>query len=227
LPLFPLVLVVILAGLLLGGALAHFFGGPKARVVEPTVAALPTTVTTSAPIATTPTPIVTTPAPTMTAATATPRPTVTPSVLATPLRAAVVEPTHTPRAKPLASPSKVHATATPIPAPALTPTPKTVAALPPVTSGDRAAAVVRSYLEALARGDRATAATYLAHGLPTETFMNSGSRIESIRSSSNGAQQYQVTADVQTSSGEYYVTFTVEGSPGGLQITDHYSIKPQ
>lgn len=57
--------------------------------------------------------------------------------------------------------------------------------------------------------------------------MNSGAQIESIRSASVGPQQYQVTADVQTTSGEYYVTFTVESGPSGLQITDHYSIKPQ
>ncbi len=90
-----------------------------------------------------------------------------------------------------------------------------------------AAALVRSYLEALARGDRAAAATYLAQGTPTETFMNPQARIESIRSASTGPQQYQVTADVQTAGGEYYVTFKVGQGPDGLQITDHYSIKPQ
>ena len=63
--------------------------------------------------------------------------------------------------------------------------------------------------------------------LPTETFMNSNSHIESIRSANVGAQQFQVTADVQTTSGEYYVTFTVEQGPTGLLITDHYAIKPQ
>lgn len=85
---------------------------------------------------------------------------------------------------------------------------------------------MRSYLGALARGDRETATSYLAHGTPTETFMNSGARIASIRTAAGGAQQYTVTADVQTSSGEYYTTFTVEQGPIGLQITDHYTIKP-
>jgi hypothetical protein len=95
-------------------------------------------------------------------------------------------------------------------------------------SGDtQAAAVVRSYLNALARGDRATATSYLAHGTPTETFMSSGAHIASIRSATAGAQQYTVTADVQTSTGEYYTTFTVIQGPIGLQITDHYTIKPQ
>ncbi len=79
----------------------------------------------------------------------------------------------------------------------------------------------------MSRGDKATAGSYLAHGAPSETFMSSGSHIESIRSASEGAGQYKVTADVQTSAGEYYVTFTVAPGPAGLQITDHYAIKPQ
>jgi len=78
----------------------------------------------------------------------------------------------------------------------------------------------------LARGDRATATTYLAHGLPSENFVDSSSRILSIRPSAAG-NQYKVTADVQTSTGEYYITFTLQQGSGGLQITDHYSIKPQ
>lgn len=57
--------------------------------------------------------------------------------------------------------------------------------------------------------------------------MNSDSHIASIRSAEIGAQHYRVTADVETTSGEYYVTFTLEQGPLGLQITDHYAIKPQ
>jgi hypothetical protein len=109
-------------------------------------------------------------------------------------------------------------------------TPRTSAPAPPAPTTapqSTATSVVRSYLEALEHGDRTTAASYLAHGTPSETFMDSASRIESIRSSSTGPQRYQVTADVQTSSGEYYITFTVEQGPSGLAITDHYSIKPQ
>jgi hypothetical protein len=108
-------------------------------------------------------------------------------------------------------------------APAASPSPAAVA----LTGGDQAAGVVRSYLGALARGDRAAASAYLAHGSPSENFMDSSAHIESIRSASNGSQSYTVTADVQTTSGEYYITFTVQPGPGGLQITDHYSIKPQ
>jgi hypothetical protein len=97
--------------------------------------------------------------------------------------------------------------------------------VPPGT--DQASAIVRSYLGAIARGDRSTATSYLSHGLPSEGFMDSSSRILSVRSQSTGSQQYKVTADVATSTGEYYITFTVEPGPGGLQITDHYSIKTQ
>jgi hypothetical protein len=112
--------------------------------------------------------------------------------------------------------------ATPMPATAAT----TVANYSAANGAD-AAAIVRSYLGAIARGDRATATSYLAHGLPSETFVDASSRIESVRSSRLSKQQYKVTADVQTSTGEYFITFTVEPGPGGLQITDHYSIKTQ
>jgi hypothetical protein len=91
---------------------------------------------------------------------------------------------------------------------------------------DQAATIVRSYLGALARGDRATATSYLAHGLPSEGFMDANSRIVSVRSESS-ASPYKVSADVQTSTGEYYITFTLQQGTGGLQITDHYAIKPQ
>lgn len=85
---------------------------------------------------------------------------------------------------------------------------------------------MRSYLGAMARGDRATATSYLASGLPNEAFMDSSARIVSLRPRALGSQ-YRVTADVQTSTGEYYITFTLEPGPGGLQIIDHYAIKTQ
>jgi hypothetical protein len=125
-------------------------------------------------------------------------------------------PSHTPAVK---RPAAV-VTATPARAAAATPAPNYVAAGP-----DQAAGIVRSYLGALARGDRATATSYLARGLPGEAFMDSSARVVSVRPSTAGSQ-YKVTADVQTSSGEYYITFVLEPGAGGLQIIDHYSIKP-
>jgi hypothetical protein len=101
------------------------------------------------------------------------------------------------------------------------------AALVAGSGDDRAATVVRSYLQALSRGDRPGAAAYLAHGAPSETFMSSGSHIASVRSASVGSGTYKVTADVETASGEYYITFTLEPGPAGLEITDHYAIKTQ
>jgi hypothetical protein len=132
-------------------------------------------------------------------------PTVTPSAVAS------SPPKPAPTAKPAARKPTVPPTSTPAAA----------------TADDNASSLVRSYLAALARGDRTTAASYLSHGAPNETFMNGNARIESIRSANVGPQRYQVTADIQTSGGEYYVTFTVEQGPSGLQIVDHYSIKPQ
>ena len=247
LPLFPLVIVVILAGLLLGGGLAHFFGGDKTPKMAPTsVAALPSPIETSPPpltAARTAMPL-TTPAPTVSPrATKSPRPTMAPS--------ATVAPSLTPSARPSAKsqkPARVVAAATATPSPVQTATPAGVAAQPPVhvatqppahklatpastpvagAVDDNASSVVRSYLAALARGDRTTAATYLSHGLPSETFMNGDAHIESIRATSVGPERYHVTADVLTSGGEYYATFTVEQGPSGLQIADHYWIKPQ
>jgi hypothetical protein len=96
-----------------------------------------------------------------------------------------------------------------------------------VAVSDPAASLVRSYLEALARGDRATASTYLANGTVSETFLNGETQIESVRSTPQSNSNYLVTADVKSGGVEYYATFTVAPGPGGLQITDHYYIKPQ
>jgi len=105
--------------------------------------------------------------------------------------------------------------------------PPTTATPAGVSANDNASSLVRSYLGALARGDRTTAASYLSDGLPSETFINGNARIESIRASSEGPQRYHVTADVVTSGGEYYGTFTVQQGPAGLQIAAHYWIRPQ
>jgi hypothetical protein len=151
----------------------------------------------------------------------------------TPARVAAAAPVRivaTPRPKPYSSKppiaKMVAKMATALPSAAASATP-TVVSNAIVAGDDRATSVVRAYLDALAHGDRTAAASYLATGTPSETFMNTDSRIESIRSSNVGPQEYRVTADVQTGSGEYYITFTVEQNPSGFEITDHYSIKPQ
>jgi len=252
LPLFPLILVVIFAGLLLGGVLAHFLGGRSGASQKPA----PAVAYTNAPLPpptpqrkpSTPQPRASAAATTKPTPHASPAPTTRPS----PKPARSAEPSPTPSAKtaaaktaapkssvsaasravvyitpaPMArkSPAAAPATARPTAAPAAAATvaPNYVSA----SAGD-AVGIVRSYLGAIARGDRATATSYLAHGLPSEGFMDPTSRILSIRPEKSGNQQYKVTADVQTSTGEYYITFRLEPGPGGLQITDHFAIKTQ
>lgn len=244
LPLFPLILVVIFAGLLLGGVLAKFFGAtPSPKSTPPPVTFTISPDSSMAPLAMatrkSPAPI---PTPTLSAAAKPParlteKPSPVPSVspLATPTEAPA--PKETP--KPVATAHVVYVTpaphrgteapnnvftpsaGAPQEASAATTAPNYVAAGP-----DQAAAIVRSYLGALARGDRATATSYLAHGLPNEGFMDANSRILSIHPESS-ASPYKVSADVQTSTGEYYITFTLQQGTGGLQIVDHYAIKPQ
>ena len=228
LPLFPFVLIVILAGLLLGGVLAHFFGGAKESQAGPAT-------TQPAPVVPLVTPVPTLAAPSPSPlrthapkASATPSP--APSVKATPSASPSPSPSPRASAKPTVTPLKptaapVKPTAAPVkPAPAhesaANPTPAG-------SSGGAAATVVRSYLAALARGDRAGAAAYLASGSPNETFMDAAARVESVSSSSLGGGRYQVSADVQTATGEYYELFVLQPGPGGLQITSHYPVRAQ
>lgn len=86
---------------------------------------------------------------------------------------------------------------------------------------------MRSYLAAMTQGDKEAASAYLATGSPTESFVNSSTAIESVRSEALSGSRYRVTADMRSDGAEYYETFTVEPGPGGLQITEHYWIKPQ
>ncbi len=96
------------------------------------------------------------------------------------------------------------------------------------TDAGRAQAVVRSYLSALSRGDTGTARTFLANGsMPTEaSFMDASAHIDSLRETKNSDGSYAVAADVMTSKGEYYITFTVQVGPDSGTITDHTAIKP-
>lgn len=82
---------------------------------------------------------------------------------------------------------------------------------------------MRSYVAALARGDSATAAGYLAGGLPSESFINpnvsvSVNQLQTVR---NGDGSFTVTAQIATSKGNYLETFTLRPGPYGMQITDH------
>ncbi len=243
LPIFPLVIAVILLGLLLGGVLAHFFGGgPAVRVPTPlpSITALPTPIATETPVAATPSP---TPRPTPKR---TPRPTSTPSAL--------------PTATPSSAPASAVIIITPAPAslrPAATPkpaTPKPAVTLPPAvakttaprptraprptasptplnpqnaTGSSGASAVVRAYLSAMMHGNRALATSYLESGVPTETFLQPGTIVNDVSATPNADGTYRVTADVvDPNNQEYFITFVVAPGAYGMRITSHYSIKP-
>lgn len=84
---------------------------------------------------------------------------------------------------------------------------------------------MRAYINDLVRGDRNGASGYLATGSPTETFIDSNSKVQSVHADATGRGTYKVGADIETSTGEYYITFTVAPGPAGLQIQDHFAIK--
>ncbi|MHB1552235.1 MAG: hypothetical protein ACYCX6_13725 [Vulcanimicrobiaceae bacterium] len=237
-PLIPAVIIVVLVGLFFGGALAHFLGRASTRgsalpTVEPTSAATaagpssplpaprpaprPTATATSHP---TPRP---TPHPTA-SSTSSPRPSASPSPLPSPL----------PSARPSPVPTRKHvnarATKPPSPAPVpkrtIAPEPRTVprsaSTTAPASLGP-AERLVERYIDALKRGDTGAAAAMLASGSPTESaFIGSSTRIQSLSQRRNADGSYKVDADLATSKGEYFITFTVSG---GI-ITAKTAIKP-
>lgn len=237
-PLIPAVIIVVLVGLFFGGALAHFLGRASTRgsalpTVEPTSAATaagppsplpaprpaprPTATATSHP---TPHP---TPHPTA-SSTSSPRPSASPSPLPSPL----------PSARPSPIPTRKHvnarATKPPSPAPVpkrtIAPEPRTVprsaSTTAPASLGP-AERLVERYIDALKRGDTGAAAAMLASGSPTESaFIGSSTRIQSLSQRRNADGSYKVDADLATSKGEYFITFTVSG---GI-ITAKTAIKP-
>ncbi len=236
-PIFPLMLLVVFIGLLLGGGLAKLFGGPRASATPaPTFTALPSQAPTPtfAPRATphrsaSPSPSkspLPSPSPTPSASNAaksSPTPT-----RATPTAPAVIYITPQPKA------SVVKTLAPKTPAPR-TPAPiATVTASPaPTATGDagsnRAASIVRAYLAAVLRGDEATATGYLSRGLPNESFYTGASKITDVETRRNTDGSYTVAVDMTSPTGEYYETFKLVEGPGGLglQIADHYAIKVQ
>jgi hypothetical protein len=94
-----------------------------------------------------------------------------------------------------------------------------------MSGADTATNIVRAYIRDISRGDRSGAAAYLATGTPNESFLDSTARITSVRTDNAGNGTYKSGAEVQTSTGNYYITFTIAPGPAGLQITDHFAIK--
>jgi hypothetical protein len=228
-PIFPLIILVVFAGLLLGGLLAKVFGGGFGGGGSPT----PPTAT-FAPRATphreaSPTPSSSTP----------PSASPSSSALASAQPSASASPSASPSATPTPRPSVIYITPAPkpsVPAGATTagPTPTqeptqepTQVLITGAATPDHAAAIVRAYLGAVSRGDESTAAGYLAHGLPNESFLTSAAKITDVETSRAGANGFTVTASITTPSGGYYETFTLQTGPYGMQITDHTISKAQ
>ena len=84
-------------------------------------------------------------------------------------------------------------------------------------------------MAAVLRGDEATATSYLAHGLPNESFYTGSAKITDMETTHNADGTTTVAVDITSPTGEYYETFKLAEGPGGLglQITDHYAIKVQ
>jgi hypothetical protein len=87
-------------------------------------------------------------------------------------------------------------------------------------TADHAAAIVRSYLTALANGESSFATGYLRSGLPSEDFMKGG-RVTNVQATPNGDGSFFVTAEMTAAGGVYTENFRVVNGPQGLQITDH------
>ncbi|HEY9180025.1 MAG TPA: hypothetical protein VIO32_04860 [Candidatus Baltobacteraceae bacterium] len=220
-------IVVIAGGWFLGQALAHVFNGSQkneqvaqAPTITPPVTALP-----SPSPAATQTPV--------------PSPSAAPTATATPAASATPKPA--PKLSASAAPTAPPATATPAatqkPTPAQTATPVASApprrilpvgrrpeptATPAAAAEGSAARVVRAYIDALRRGDPATASSYLGNGVPDESFITPSTRISNVSETRNADGSYKVEVDMMTGQSEYYETFTVASD----KILEKTSIKP-
>jgi hypothetical protein len=246
---FPLVLLVIFAGLLLGGGLAKLLGhgGPATPAPSFTPLPAPSEAPASAspfpsrgPVPTrAPHPRATGSPPASPSATpspsASPSPAASPSVARTPTATPLLK-TPTPAPKPTPSPAasptvlivtpaprpSVRATPAPVPTAAPTGTPATIAG---PSSADHAQAIVRSYLNALIRGQESFATGYLTSGLATETFV-AGGKITDMDVARNPDDSFRVTASVSSPQGNYALTFRVVKTAIGMQISEHGTAKP-
>ncbi len=89
-----------------------------------------------------------------------------------------------------------------------------------------AAQTVRSYIDALRRGDPQAAASYLANGSPDEAFIDANTRITNLTSTSDADGSTKVAVNMQTGKGEYFETFIVASGNGPARILERTAIKP-
>ncbi|HTZ55949.1 MAG TPA: hypothetical protein VMB20_12880 [Candidatus Acidoferrum sp.] len=234
-PIVPLMILVVLCGLALGGLLTKFFGAGAVQTPTPAPSFTPLPEATATfTVAATPAPV-STPStrPTRAQKTAAPLPSVTLIPGTTPAPSS--KPRATPKPRPKAT--QVVIVLTPTPAPTRAPVASATATPPPVVAAptatpvlitgvnnsEHAASIVSAYIAALARGDSSTAAGYLAGGLPTETFINPNVtvNVSDMRTARNNDGSYNVTAQIVTSKGTYFASFVLRMGAYGMQITQH------
>jgi len=122
-------------------------------------------------------------------------------------------------AAPTEAPDTAEVTATPLPA--------TPGASPGSAYDAHAEAVVRRYVEALARGDEKTA--YAALGgsgtLSEESFLDPGAQIVSMKVTRIDAANASVGCEIVSAKGRYYGTYHVTAATSGPYISEHDYIK--
>jgi hypothetical protein len=125
-------------------------------------------------------------------------------------------------------PATPRPTATPRPA---TPRP-TAAPAAPLTFGGIAQNTVRRYLADLIAGNENAAYAELGKApgdssasLSEEAFIDRGTRIRSMRTTSSDANGATVEVELVSSRGSYYATYHVTNGPGGPVIDQHDYIK--
>jgi len=221
-PVLLLGLLVVLAGLAIGG----FAGRLTAMHAHlptsvPSISPVPTETPSLAPVAT-PTPK-TTPTPKPSPS---PKPTPKASAKASPTASPSPTPTPTPTSKPTPTPSSAPS-APPRPRAAVKPAEaaakRTARPSPPpaaAVTGSGARALVRVYLADLARGDSAGAAALLASGSP-DTFIDGTLQIGSVTSTPAGNGAQSVTAQIIVGVKHYTMTFSVGERGGALRILSH------
>lgn len=263
-PLFPLLIVVVLAGFGLGALLSHQFAKTSTTTTTTaqsgTVATAPTTEPSQAP----------SPAATQSASPSqSPSPAASPSSKpsphASPHRVALVTPSPQPSASSGASaqpkpndtaaptaasptaPARTPAPQTPKPATPKPATPKPATARPatpkpatpkpapaaPVGPAATAAATARTYLDALIRGDYATANTALGRGpdqtdFPEREAIDRSSHITDVHTLSNGDGTYKVEIEVAGGKGTFFCTFqAARNEASAFYLSDHYCVRIQ
>jgi len=236
LPLFPLFIVVVLAGLALGAFLSRHFSGPspmpqvvvRTPAPSPLASAAVKRLLKKMPIIK-PTPPLPTASPSAEPSTsASPR-----SPRAVIHRVALTTPKPQVEKKIAAAPAPSQAPV--VHAAAVTHAPLRIRSMysAPLPPGDPAAAVARDYLVAVIKGDNRTANSALGkspNSLPNfaeQSFLDPQARITSLHTTNNGDGTYKVEAEVAATNGTYYVTFQVMKNVSTYFITEHYAIKVQ